>query len=306
MSKNILIIGGTGFIGNSLAIESLKQGYQVCVISLNKPDEEIKGVRYFQVDILNRTELKKVFKAVSCNYVVNLCGYVDHREFKNGGRKVIDTHFIGLQNILELIDWNILKKFVQIGSSEEYGSQSAPQNESLKEEPLSPYSFAKVSSTNLLKMLYMTHKLPVVILRLFLVYGPNQDKNRFLPQIIHGCLSKKSFPVSEGKQIRDFCYIDDVVSAILLTLDNDDILGEVLNIASGKAITIRKVVSMVQESIGNGKPEFGMISYRKNESMELYANIEKANRLLNWKPIVSIKEGLDKTIYSYIEGKKFE
>ena len=273
---------------------------------MNKSAELIKGVRYIQVDILNRTKLKKVFKDLSPNYIVNLCGYVDHRDFMNGGRNVIDTHFSGLQNILEVIDWNILKKFVQIGSSEEYGSQPAPQNESMQDEPLSPYSFAKVSSTNLLKMLYKTHKLPIVVLRLFLVYGPNQEKNRFLPQVIYGCMSKKSFPVSEGKQIRDFCYIEDVVSAILLTLDNDKILGEVLNIASGKAITIKKVVSMVNESIGYGQPDFGLISYRKNESMDLHANIDKANRLLNWKPVVSIKEGLDKTISSYIEGKKFE
>ena len=306
MSKNILIIGGTGFIGKNLAIESLKQGYEVTLISLNKAAEEIKGARYIQVDILNRAELKKVFKILSPNYIVNLCGYVDHRDFKNGGREVIDSHFNGLQNILELIDWNILKKFVQIGSSEEYGGQPAPQNESLQEEPLSPYSFAKVSSTSLLKMIYKAHKFPVVILRLFLVYGPNQEMNRFLPQVINGCLKKKSFPVSEGKQLRDFCYIDDVVSAILLSLDNDNILGEVLNIASGKSISIRQLVSMVKESIGYGKPEFGLIPYRENESMELYANIEKANRLLNWKPIVSIEEGIDKTIYSFIEGKKFE
>ena len=91
-----------------------------------------------------------------------------------------------------------------------------------------------------------------------------------------------------------------------MSLDNDNILGEVLNIASGKSISIRQLVSMVKESIGYGKPEFGLIPYRENESMELYANIEKANRLLNWKPIVSIEEGIDKTIYSFIEGKKFE
>lgn len=305
MVDSILIIGGTGYIGNKLAIESLNQGYEVTIISLNKPVKAIVGASYIQVDITDRAELKKVFKFISCNYVINLSGYVDHSNFKNGGIKVIDTHFNGLQNVLDLIDWNNLKKFIQIGSSEEYGSQPAPQNESTEEEPLSPYSFAKVSSTSLLKMLYKVHKFPVVILRLFLVYGPDQENNRFLPQVINGCLQKKSFPVSEGKQMRDFCYIDDVISAILMTLNNNIVLGEVLNIASGNSITIRKIVSMINQIIGYGKPEFGAIPYRENENMELYANIEKANRLLKWRPKISIEEGIARTIASYKEGKDF-
>ena len=299
MSSKLLIIGGTGFIGKKLAKEALKKGFDVTIISLNKPKNKINEIKYIQVDINNKSELQKILLFNSFQYVVNLSGYVDHSSFLDGGRSVINTHFNGLQNILELIDWNTLKKFVQIGSSDEYGNLEAPQDESMKEMPISPYSFAKMSATNLLKMLHITHQFPAVILRFFLVYGPGQEENRFLPQIINGCFNNRDFPVSDGNQLRDFCYIDDAISAILISFSNSKINGEVINIASGNAISIREVITMVQEKIGYGLPLFGKIPYRIGENMQLYANISKAKNLLKWTPVTSIDVGITKTINSF-------
>jgi nucleoside-diphosphate-sugar epimerase len=299
MSSKLLIIGGTGFIGKKLAKEALKKGFDVTIISLNKPKNKINEIKYIQVDINNKSELQKILPFNSFQYVVNLSGYVDHSSFLDGGRSVINTHFNGLQNILELIDWNTLKKFVQIGSSDEYGNLEAPQDESMKEMPISPYSFAKMSATNLLKMLHKTHQFPAVILRFFLVYGPGQEENRFLPQIINGCFNNRDFPVSDGNQLRDFCYIDDAISAILISFSNSKINGEVINIASGNAISIREVITIVQEKIGYGLPLFGKIPYRIGENMQLYANISKAKNLLKWTPVTSIDVGITKTIKSF-------
>ncbi|MDB9976190.1 NAD-dependent epimerase/dehydratase family protein [Candidatus Thioglobus sp.] len=299
MSSKLLIIGGTGFIGKKLAKEALKKGFDVTIISLNKPKKKINEIKYIQVDINNKSELQKILPFNSFQYVVNLSGYVDHSSFLDGGRSVINTHFNGLQNILELIDWHTLKKFVQIGSSDEYGNLEAPQDESMKEMPISPYSFAKMSATNLLKMLHITHQFPVVILRFFLVYGPGQEENRFLPQIINGCFNNRDFPVSDGNQLRDFCYIDDAISAILISFSNSKINGEVINIASGNAISIREVITIVQEKIGYGLPLFGKIPYRIGENMQLYANISKAKNLLKWTPVTSIEVGITKTINSF-------
>jgi nucleoside-diphosphate-sugar epimerase len=299
MSSKLLIIGGTGFIGKKLAKEALKKGFDVTIISLNKPKNKINEIKYIQVDINNKSELQKILPFNFFQYVVNLSGYVDHSSFLDGGRSVINTHFNGLQNILELIDWDTLKKFVQIGSSDEYGNLEAPQDESMKEMPISPYSFAKMSATNLLKMLHITHQLPVVILRFFLVYGPGQEENRFLPQIINGCFNNRDFPVSDGNQLRDFCYIDDAISAIFISFSNSKINGEVINIASGNAISIREVITIVQEKIGYGLPLFGKIPYRIGENMQLYANISKAKNLLKWTPVTSIDVGITKTINSF-------
>ncbi len=293
----LLIIGGTGFIGRSLAQHALKQGYKTTILSLNPPlvEKIIENVEYLQANIIDIKDLQKIITN-SFDYVVNLSGYIDHSRFLDGGNIVIDAHFGGVQNLLQVLDWDRLKRFVQIGSSDEYGGSTAPQHEDLRESPISSYALGKVASTQLLQMLAKTENFPVVIFRLFLVYGPGQDSERFLPQVIKGCLSGDKFATSLGGQLRDFCYIDDVVNGILMALDNDKVNGEVINLASGEMVSIRTMIENVRDSIGKGKPKFGMVPYRIGENMELYANISKAKKLLGWKPAITLENGLRKTI----------
>jgi nucleoside-diphosphate-sugar epimerase len=301
--KRLLIIGGTGFIGRNLVIKSIELGYSVTVISLNEPLEEYKlnEVCYIQCDITSLDDLQKKITKNSFDYVINLGGYVNHSSFLDGGINVIDSHFLGVLNVLQIIDWKILKRFVQIGSSDEYGNSVAPQNEKLSGSAISPYSFGKLAVTQLLEMLYRVEKFPMVVLRLFLVYGPGQNSERFVPQIINGCLSGDVFPVSMGEQLRDFCYIDDITRGILLTLENKRAIGEVINLGSGNPLSIKHAIKIVQKMVGMGSPDFGKYSYRVDENMELYADIQKANKILNWHPNVNIRQGLNKTIEYFKE-----
>ena len=297
---NLLVVGGTGFIGYHLLLAAKKMDWKVTSISLNKPKNYryVRGVNYLTIDIRNLKKLKKKLNQ-SYEYVVNLGGYGSHNLFKNGGDEVIKTHFLGLINLTRVLSKKKLKKFVQIGSSEEYGKASAPQHEASKGLPSSPYALAKLASTQFLLMLYKAEKYPATILRFFLVYGPKQDDNRILPQIIRGCKQNKKFPVSKGNQSRDFCYIDDVVKAIFLTLNSKKTNGEIFNIGSGKPIKIKKVVTQICKIIGKGKPQFGKIKYRKNENMKLYPKVEKARIKLKWKPKVKFNLGIKILLKSY-------
>lgn len=301
MQDRLLVIGGTGFIGSHLVKMAVNSGFKVIVVSLHAPIQEKKilDVVYIQADIRNLSQFKASLSSFEFEYIVNLSGYISHNTFLKGGSKIINSHFAGVQNILEIINWSILKRFVQIGSSDEYGSQPSPQNESLRESPITSYSSAKVASTHLLQMLAHTENFPVVILRLFLVYGPGQDDSRFLPQIIKGCFSGKDFETSLGEQLRDFCYVEDIVVGILLALKSDGINGEVINLASGDPISIRKVIKKIQAYIGQGRPQFGKIPYRAGENMSLYADISKAKVLLGWQPKTNIQIGIKKTVNSY-------
>ena len=121
-----------------------------------------------------------------------------------------------------------------------------------REQPISPYSFAKTASTHFLEMLNRSESFPSCNMRLFLVYGPGQKNNRFIPQIIRGCLEDKNFPVSHGEQLRDFCYIDDIVNALLKALTSEKVLGKTYNLASGNPISIRDIISMIQSLIKRG------------------------------------------------------
>ena len=113
--KKLLIIGGTGFIGKSLVIKSIERGYSVTVLSLNGiPQEPLSQAYYIKCDIRNLKDLQENLKDNSFDYVINLGGYVDHSSFLNGGTEVIESHLIGLINILKVINWGSIKRFVQI------------------------------------------------------------------------------------------------------------------------------------------------------------------------------------------------
>ncbi len=301
MIETMLIVGGTGFIGSHLASLSKKRGFRTIVLSFHMPcdNDRIVGVDYVQADIANITDLKNKLKEPSIDYVINLGGYIDHSVFLNGGREVIDIHFNGVVNLIEVLDWSQLKRFVQIGSSDEYGNQSAPQEEGMSAYPISPYSFGKSASAQFLQMLFRTESFPATILRLFLVYGPGQNGKRFLPQIIQGCLTDSTFPVSSGDQLRDFCYVEDIVEAIFLSLESDIVNGHIINLGSGNPVSIREMIEYVKTTIGYGNPEFGKIPYRRDESMELYADVSKARRLLGWEQKVDFEVGMNKTIDYY-------
>jgi nucleoside-diphosphate-sugar epimerase len=301
MPERLLIVGGTGFIGRTLALKASAIGFRTTVLSLNLPssEERITGVEYLQSDVRDESKLRKNLSHRSFEFIVNLSGYINHLPFFKGGDKIIESHFYGVNNLLKTIDRSTLKRFVQIGSSDEYGTKSAPQNENMRESPISPYSFSKLASTNLLQMLHQTEELPVVILRLFLVYGPGQAQNRFLPQIIHGCLSGNHFPTSTGEQIRDFCYIEDIIHGVILSFTNNKINGEVINLASGQPTKVCEVIEMVRNIISRGTPDYGIIPFRESENMRIYADITKTKELLKWKARTKLEDGIIKTIESY-------
>ena len=302
-TPRLLVIGGTGFIGHHLLKSVQQKGWQMTSVSLNSPTKErfVDGTHYLHFDMADQSLVKKHLDK-DFDYIVNLGGYINHKLFRDGGRQLIDTHFTTLQNMLEIIPRRKLKRFVQIGSSDEYGNTKAAQHEGLREQPISPCSLAKVASTHFLQMSYCTEGFPSVILRLFLTYGPGQDMGRFLPQIIRGCLDNTTFPTSTGEQLRDFCYIDDSVGAILKALEVSEAEGEVFNVASGVPVSIRRMIEKVCELTGSGNPQYGDVPYRPGENMALYANISKAKNILKWEPTTTLDEGLQKTIDWYTKN----
>lgn len=297
MTPRLLVIGGSGFIGQHVVRRGVGQGWQITSLGLNNPgvSKITSGVRYVVADLTQIDSLRSLGDN-RFDYVVNLGGYIDHTLFGSGGRRLISSHFDGLLNLLEYLDRTTIKRFIQIGSSDEYGNVPAPQYESLRERPISPYSLGKVAATHFLQMLQRTEGFPAVILRLFLTYGPGQDDKRFLPQIILGCLDDREFPVSAGAQLRDFCYVEDAVDAIFRCFDCQEVNGQVINVASGEPKSIREMIEQTVRQIGCGRPQFGSISYRAGENMALYADISVARKILGWQPQTSLAVGLNATI----------
>ena len=212
--KKILIVGGTGFIGYHLAKKCLKKSWQVTSISSKKPKKIrfLKKVKYIRSDITNKKLLKKNTNN-TYDYVVNLGGYVDHSNKK----KTFKSHFEGCKNLTQIFLNKKISSFIQIGSSLEYGRSKSPQSENIKcnlKSVRSVYGKAKLLASKHVISLFKKNFFPATVIRFYLVYGPKQDINRFIPTIINGCVKNKKFPTSDGSQLRDFLYIDDAIRAI--------------------------------------------------------------------------------------------
>ena len=298
----LLVLGGRGFIGQHIIARAAELSWDVTCLSLRAPPSS-PTVRALAADASDGVALRGALKDPAFEYVVNCSGYIDHSSFAQGGRRVFEAHFHSVVNLAELLDRDKLLSFVNLGSSDEYGGNRAPQVETQRETPISPYSMGKTAATHFLQMLHRTESFPATTLRLFLTYGPGQDARRFIPQVILGCLAGRPFPVSAGEQLRDFCYIRDTVDAVFATFTTPAARGEVLNIASGQPIAIRHLVETVLHLIGRGEPQFGKVAYRTGENMELYADISRARALLGWRPKVSLESGLVKTIQWFRNGQ---
>ena len=296
LKNNILIIGGTGFIGYHLAKKSLKKGWKVTSISSKRPRKKryLPQVKYIICDITKKKSLRKNIQK-SFNYVVNLGGYVDHSNRK----KTFKSHYIGCKNLAEIFLKKELIAFVQMGSSAEYGNVKSPQKENAKCKPKSVYGQAKLLSSTYLIDLFKKQKFPSTILRLYNTYGSRQDLNRFIPIVISGCTKNKKFPCSIGNQVRDFLHIDDVVDAIIKSLTNKNARGQIINIGSGKPRIIKKIIEYIKKISKGGYPLFGKVKLRRDEILTVYPDINKARNKIGWRPKISFKKGLKVTIDSF-------
>ena len=194
LKKKLLVIGGTGFIGFNLLKKAKKLGFSLTSISLKKPEKKkyLTGVKYLKLDISKKKELKKIKN--NFDYIVNAGGYggLDNN-FKNL-KGIYSAQYTGVKNLASFFLNKNIRKFVQIGSSLEYASSSGINSENVKiKNPITIYGRAKLYSTNYLKFLYKIYDFPVVILRLYQVYGPIQKRNRIIPYIINSIIEKKKY-----------------------------------------------------------------------------------------------------------------
>jgi nucleoside-diphosphate-sugar epimerase len=297
----LLILGGTGFIGYHIAKRAIKEGFSVTSVSKNFPKKErfLKKVNYIRVNISKSYLIKKKISK-NYKYVINLAGYVDHSNKK----ETFISHYVGCKNLANYFLNGKIKLFIQIGSSMEYGRAQSPQKESVNCKPLSNYAKAKFFATQYLLNLYKKNNFPAVIFRLYQIYGPKQDLNRFIPITINSCKNDKEFSCSHGKQIRDFLYVDDLVDALFLALDNKKVLGKIINIGSEEKLTIKFIIKKIINYYNLGKPKFNQIKLRKEEIMKVFPDLTNAKKILKWRAKISFTQGLKKTL-NYYNAQKY-
>lgn len=309
------ISGAAGFIGSHLTSALVKKGYKVIGIdnfskgnkkNLNE-SKSYNNFQFYKFDIQDKKRLAKAFS--SCTTIVHLAASKIPRY---GDRlTTLKVNTLGTENVLEIARINSAK-VVFISTSDVYGKNDQlpfVENSDLvlgsSEVARWAYAASKIFDEHLCFAYSEQYDLPVVILRLFGVYGPHQHRSWWGgPQslFIDAILNNRAIEIhGTGKQTRTFIYVDDVTEAIIRAIESKKANGHIINVGSNREISINDLAKLTAKLIGKQlkikKVKYESFTGKKYEDvMHRVPSIEKAQRILGWSPKIPLEAGLLKTI----------
>lgn len=301
MNKDILyIIGGSGFVGKNM-VRCLHEKYAISVFDKYIDKEyfaSFPDVQCYQIE-LDKEQISP--EIASPNYIINLASIVTAERDMSLFEGMIQSNLKVLLNLYERFkDDKSLKLFIQFGSSEEYGEIESPFYETAREEPNSPYALVKQLTTNTAMMLHRNYDFPIAVVRPGNLFGPLQNKSKFIPYVIEQLRNNQPLNVTLCEQKRDFIYVDDFVGGIeQILIHADTAKGEILNIGSGESVSLKNIIEICKAEL-NSKSiiNYGALAYRKNEVMDLCCSMDKYFEIIGNRLICDMRLGLQKIIKS--------
>ncbi|MBT4277465.1 NAD-dependent epimerase/dehydratase family protein [Candidatus Falkowbacteria bacterium] len=303
----ILITGGAGFIGSSLADALIEKGDDVVIVDnlvTGKKEYINSQAKFYEVDICS-TEIEDIFAKEKPDYVFHFAAQIDVR--KSVDDPVFDNkvNALGSLNIFQTSAKNKVKKviFASTGGAL-YGDVESPAKEEDLIEPLSPYAIHKYTAERYLEFLKEVHGLNYAVLRLANVYGIRQYKGGECGVIgiftSNAVEKKQSIIYGDGSKTRDYVYISDVVNAFILAMKKD--CSGVFNIGTEKETSVLDIVKAI-ENTTKEKFDYKCENDRPGEVKRSVLCCQNAHDLLGWKAEVDLKEGAQKTL-KWIESIK--
>lgn len=307
--KTVVVTGATGFIGSSLVEELVRRGAQVRVLVRprtpaaherlgNLSPQVLSQIQVCQGNVLEPEGLRAAVN--DAHLLFHLAALISIPYSYEHPREVFEVNAIGTLNALIAARQERLERVVIVSSSEVYGTaRYSPIDEGHPLQAQSPYAASKVAAEKLAESFFRSFGLPVTIVRPFNTFGPRQSLRAVIPTIVAQALFSKTIKLGTLSTWRDFTFVADTVDGLLAVAQPETLVGEVVNLGTGRTVTIAEVVDrvkaltdsaalVVQDDVRRRPPQ--------SEVERLCAGIEKAKRNANWHPQTSLEEGLRATI----------
>jgi len=312
---DVLITGGAGFIGSSLAVRLVELGAKVTVLDAMIPDYggnlfNLEPVRdKININFSNITDFMATSYMVrGRDYIFHCAGQVCHIMSLTDPFPDIDYNIKGTAVLMEACKkHNPNVKVIKTGTRGQYGpATQLPVNEAAPTNPRGIYEISNLTAEKIMKVYNDNHGIKSILLRLTNIYGPRSQMlhSRFgvANWFVRLALEGKTIKVfGDGGILRDFLFIDDCVDAILLSALEDNAVGEVLNVGVDKPASFLELAKLIIEIAGTGNWEFAEFTPERKaqEPGDFYSDITKIWNIVGWKPQTGLREGLTKTIEYY-------
>lgn len=321
MSKTIIITGGAGFIGSNFIFHMLQSHPDYRLICLDKltyagnlstlaPVMDKPNFRFVKMDICDRDAVYGLFEEEHPDVVVNFAAesHVD-RSIENP-TIFLETNIIGTSVLMDACRKYGIERYHQVSTDEVYGDLplDRPDLFFTEKTPLhtsSPYSSSKAGADLLVMAYHRTYGLPVTISRCSNNYGPYQFPEKLIPLMINNALNDKPLPVyGDGKNVRDWLYVEDHCKAIDLILEHGKV-GEVYNIGGHNEMANIDIVKLICKELGKPESLIHYVTDRKGHDRRYAIDPAKIHGELGWLPSTKFADGIVKTIHWYLENENW-
>jgi UDP-glucose 4-epimerase len=319
--KRVLITGGLGFIGGTLAIRLVGLGARVTISDAMIPEY---GGNLFNIEPVKdrvtvnfsdvRDEMSMNYLVRDKDYIFHLAGQTSHVLSLSNPFPDIDINIKGTAILMEACrKYNRGAKVIYTGTRGQYGpAAKLPVSEDAPTNPRGIYEISNLTAEQIINVYHDIHGIESVLLRLTNIYGPRAQMrhSRYVVAnwFIRLALDDETIHVfGDGRIKRDFLYVDDCVDAILMSALCDDAVGEIFNVGMDKYSNFLELAQTIVEEAGSGRWEFAPFTPERaaQEPGDFYSDITKVRRVVGWEPATGLREGVRRTIEYYRRYKQF-
>jgi UDP-glucose 4-epimerase len=294
VGERILVTGASGFIGSHLCRRLSEAGAEVHAISRTKHSTNADGICWWQGDLAELETVQELLAITKPGLIFHLASLVAGARDVKLVMPMLRSNFLSTLNLLTVASGFGCRRLILTGSQEE------PEVGDPEAIPSSPYAAAKWTSSAYARMFHALYQLPVIVMRVFMVYGPAQrDLHKLIPYVTLSLLRGEVPKLSSGHRQVDWIYVEDVVEGLLAASQTIGMEGKTIDIGSGMLVSIRNIVEQLIRLINPQiEPLFGAIADRPLEQVRV-ADLMRTQALLEWKPTIMLDEGLRRTVEWY-------